>query len=1643
MAAFDQLKLLIWKNFILQKRRPIATAVELILPILFSCLLIVIRTQIDITKNPNITQWNSYDINRLPEFDPTLVPANKTWHIGFAPKNAHVVKEVMDKFVERMNKDTKTNTEKACGFVNDDIIKDLKALSDLRTDLTKLSIFQKAVQSAATKNKISFTKQLEFLRRNSSELTNVVKDYLIDLQSCITTRSKILSTQSFGNRNFNSTNTTTGMIPFLKAFERLLLSLPIIPRVEKLPFGSQSSFDNYMQDEKNLKHVLAGVIFEGFGDNKSSISDDIKLTFRFHADPINNNRSLNDRFGVIRNTWRTNLLFPTVMYPKPRGDSKYGGRPNYYKEGFLSSMHGVALSIAEILKEKSITNDYLSLERYPHPPYMQDEFIMAVKNTLPLIIMLSFFYTVVIIVKSVVYEKEARMKEYMKMMGLANWLHWLAWYLKYIVFLTISCLIMAVLYKIEATEGGAVLRNSDFSLIFFFLFLFSSSTITLGFLLSTFFTKANVAAAAGGVLYGLTYMPVFFMGDRLENIPTYGRILLSILSNVAMGNACQLIGVYESRGSGLKWSNFNVPPSVDESFSFLHVIIMLIFDSIFYMLLASYIERVYPGDHGTPLPWYFPFTRNYWCSGRTKNSSNDLRAVEEQVSSSVLEADDEFFEKEPTNKKLVTKVQNLRKLFKTGPITKKAVDGLNINMYENEVTVLLGHNGAGKTTTMSILTGFLAPTSGDAIINGCSILNDMQGVRKSMGLCPQFNILFPSLTVDEHLYFFARLKGLTSKEAIQNQKQMTKVLKLEDKSQTLSHMLSGGMKRKLSVGIALSANSKYVILDEPTSGMDPSARRAIWSVLEEYKNKCSILLSTHFMDEADYLGDRIAIMASGKLRCSGSSLFLKNKFGVGYHIVLTKSENCDLEKLTQLFKENVEESEIERISGAEVSFVLPFHSSNKFPNLFASLDERSEELGISGYGATITTMEEVFLRVTEISYEQSVSQINQTIRERKRRSLRKKSVSTKVEYNRTAEDVVIDSEAEDKSNNSYFSKQDYNSGLKLWFQQLYALLIKRIIHTERNIKVAIAQLLVPVVFTVLAVINAKFPPFEIQNISRNLRLDDYGKTDVFVSVVGNSTNLTNFALQYQQQFTSSQIVFQTTNMRKSITDKHSKLFGEFSQTNVISAQFNETGSDLKVIGFYNAEAFHSAATSVLYADQAYIRFISGRKINLDIINSPLPRASNGRVDEEVFGAITGFFIAFNIVLGFSFLAASFIIFLVRERIDRAALLQRLAGVGSFVFWLSAYIWDFINFFIPCLLTLVIFAIGAIEEYEDQAALLLLLFVLYIWASLPFVYIVSFMFDIPSTALVRLTIFNIISGLGSLIAIYVLSLLDFDETVKILEYIFLFLPQFCLGQSFSDIYTNYKLNEACLKTSTSELYCNSKGIKFFKDYLAWEKPGVGKPVFFLFLSGVIFWIILSIIEYEGTIFKRLCLKSSIIDIGNPEDEDSDVSKEREKVNNTDLPTLMSQNRLVLKNLVKVYQKAVKNRSLVAVDKLCFAVPEAECFGLLGINGAGKTTTFKILTGDYKATSGTAYLDGFDIRKNLSKVQQRLGYCPQFDALIEQMTGSETLHMYARLRGVQDHKIAECVAHLGKILHFSEHLKKPCGTYRYDVITSSHD
>jgi ABC-type multidrug transport system ATPase subunit len=292
-----------------------------------------------------------------------------------------------------------------------------------------------------------------------------------------------------------------------------------------------------------------------------------------------------------------------------------------------------------------------------------------------------------------------------------------------------------------------------------------------------------------------------------------------------------------------------------------------------------------------------------------------------------------------------------------------AVDGLNLTMYSGQITALLGHNGAGKSTTISILSGLIEPSFGTAIIEGLDIRTDMNAIRRNLGVCPQHDVLFPDLTVEEHLILFASFKGAKGKAMREEVEAMIKSVGLTEKRKAYSKTLSGGQKRKLSVGIAFIGGSRVVFLDEPTSGMDPYSRRFTWNIIKQHKENRVIVLTTHFMDEADLLGDRIAIMGDGKLKCCGSSLFLKNQYGVGYNMIIEKMNpsQFDSRSIGKLITSYIPDSKLLTDAGAEISYQLPLSSSSHFQALFDYFDEASIKLGIESYGMSVTTLEEVFI----------------------------------------------------------------------------------------------------------------------------------------------------------------------------------------------------------------------------------------------------------------------------------------------------------------------------------------------------------------------------------------------------------------------------------------------------------------------------------------------------------------------------------------------------------------------------------------------------------------------------------------------------------------------------------------------------------
>ena len=211
---------------------------------------------------------------------------------------------------------------------------------------------------------------------------------------------------------------------------------------------------------------------------------------------------------------------------------------------------------------------------------------------------------------------------------------------------------------------------------------------------------------------------------------------------------------------------------------------------------------------------------------------------------------------------------------KTRQLTKKfkekvAVDGINLQIKKGELFALLGTNGAGKTTTIKMLSGLILPTSGDIEIENMDMKKDIFKIKEILNVSPQETAIAPNLTVKENLEFMAGVYQISNKE--KKIDELIKQFKLEEILNKRTKTLSGGWQRRLSIAISLINNPKILFLDEPTLGLDVIARKELWKVINELKGKITIILTTHYMEEAESLSDRIGIMANGKLVDVGTS----------------------------------------------------------------------------------------------------------------------------------------------------------------------------------------------------------------------------------------------------------------------------------------------------------------------------------------------------------------------------------------------------------------------------------------------------------------------------------------------------------------------------------------------------------------------------------------------------------------------------------------------------------------------------------------------------------------------------------------------------------------------------------------------------
>ncbi|CAG7823081.1 unnamed protein product [Allacma fusca] len=705
----------------------------------------------------------------------------------------------------------------------------------------------------------------------------------------------------------------------------------------------------------NQNTLWGVVIFENSTNDTMDEPKHVKYKIRMDSDKVDSTRSAHDRL--------------TTKHPRRRPvfDLKY------ITHGFVFIQEFVEQSIIERQTGRSLDNFMVYLQQFPYPCYIYDQFVRAISRTFPLFMMLSWVYAASMIIKSIVLEREKHLREIMKIMGLGNAVIWIGWFVDSFAVMSISATVLSAILK-----WGKVIELADFTLIWVFMLSYTVSVICFSFFISTFFSRANSAAAAGGIIFFVMYLPYNFILIWEERLTWYHMLSGCLISNIAFGFGCNYFARLEEDGVGAQWSRISLQTLPDDDFNLSYCILMLWFDSFLYILLTLYMEAIVPSASGIPKPWYFPFQLSTYVKKK-----GEPKMIEKGSDASPLTEEEVLVEPEPEGYTCGVQVVGLCKTYSNGKV---AVRNLNLNFYENQITSFLGHNGAGKTTTISILTGLFPPTEGTAYIYGHNIRTHMSSIRHDLGICPQFNVLFDRLTVSDHIIFFSGLKGKQKQATKDDIEEILMDLGIPQKRNEFPQNLSGGMKRKLCVAIAFVGGSKTVFLDEPTSGVDPFSRRSIWELLLKYKQNRTIILTTHFMDEADLLGDRIAIISQGKLKTCGSSLYLKNNFGQGYSLHLVKKEqgsagcvneqgvleedsemsatNKPVSIITSFIRYRIPDALLVDNVGTELAYLLPYESSPSFSTLFDDLDANLNILGVSSYGISDTTLEDIFLKIT-------------------------------------------------------------------------------------------------------------------------------------------------------------------------------------------------------------------------------------------------------------------------------------------------------------------------------------------------------------------------------------------------------------------------------------------------------------------------------------------------------------------------------------------------------------------------------------------------------------------------------------------------------------------------------------------------------
>ncbi|XP_063366848.1 phospholipid-transporting ATPase ABCA1-like [Cydia amplana] len=1016
------------------------------------------------------------------------------------------------------------------------------------------------------------------------------------------------------------------------------------------------------------------------------------------------------------------------------------------------------------------------------------------------------------------------------------------------------------------------------------------------------------------------------------------------------------------------------------------IYLYMAFQILLFSIISWYLSKVRPAKFGQPWPWNFPCTREYW--------SNQPQVVTMQEVETVNTNDKQYFEKAPDGLPVGIQVNNVYKFLQSFG-KDKVLHGVNLAVYRGEITVLLGHNGAGKTTLIHIITGLIRASSGTVLVEGKDIKQSVE-TRKLVGLCPQQNMFFDKLSVLEHVMFFAMLKGQSYSESRASSTELLGKLELSEKLKVRPAALSGGMKRRVQLACAVAGGARVLVLDEPTSGLDVETRRELCNMLLSLRGEHTVLLTTHFMEEADALGDRIAALHHGRLRCHATPMFLKRAIGTGHRLTFTTLGAPNEAAITSAITAVVPDATVRDRRPNGLTYNLPATDTARLPELFTALERTRSELQIDTIGVSRSTLDEVFLELCsdeKPTYEEKEPTIEPAL--------------------------------------------EKVTGFKLRAQQLLALFQRQCHFFKlRNFIIVVIFIGALICGLNFATNNRSDKERKPDNGAKGLSLDLYaGRPQRHILVKADESTLQALRTGFEG------VEFEKVpNITNAVLRTGRENMQEYKKY-LVEIELNDTTAK----ALYSPSLRHAAPVAL----NALSNALAARLSRFDPLRSTGARTIHVR-NHPLLGAYVPYDEAKllqpktneSIMMWSCYTAMIFCCVLVwfsrLPSIERATGTRHayiMTGTPRWIHWAALYA-GHVSFTLIIVLFIVLFTFVMDKDHTfRQLGFLVSLFVvlmLGLLATLGLVYFASTLFSISATT----TLLFILVVISTLITSAV------KESAKIHKIMYIpyaLFPPHALTVGLIKTATVAQVNSHCNLNRGNCPELAGPGV-FKAEKCCGSSPGsepwsywsignaAGTPILFLLIQAVAYFM-LTYLSDNGTLGR---LMSSAPAPQKLRFEDAAVQAEATYVENTiKLPNNHIPDAVLGYKVRKSYSGCLK-KTYHAVKGVSFSVKKGECFGLLGVNGAGKTTTFKLLTRETAPTGGEIFANGYRSTER-SKYMPTLSYCPQYDGVDDFLTGRQNLTLLLKLRGLKAADAAAMATSWIKEVDLLEHADKPVSSY----------